>query len=211
MSEETPEETPFDSLSTASEASAAVVSLYQSWAGSSLCGSAAAVARAEGKTPTPVVNTQLWWDPSQTTADDDITLLELEDDAEDATWLKQALMKRLRRVEDLPSVPALRPQKRARKPVCHFLNYMGSRRDPNPPPTPEEPPHLWHTILGLEESDALFPMAVEDSPATKTTTTTATVSTAKQSFAMETVGDKLKKDGNDKKRKSLIPAEIGGP
>jgi hypothetical protein len=206
MSEETPEETPFDAVSTASEASAAVVSLYQSWAGSSLSGSADV---GEGKAPTPVVNTQLWWDPSQETADDDITLLELEDDAEDATWLKQALMKRLRRLEDLPSVPPLRPQKRARKPVCHFLNYMGSRRDSRPPPTPQEPPHLWHTILGLEERDALFPMAVEETPSTKTTTVTA--STAKHSFAMEAEHDKAKKFGNDKNNNSPIPAEIGGP
>ena len=182
---------------TGSEASAAVVSLYQTWAGSSLSSRDSTEASFEAA-PQPIQdhddslgclesftitteNTRVPTDSDSGSSiscdivngvldmDDDITLWGFDDATpsnveDDISCLRQNLSKRLRSEDDIPDVPVL---KKRRKPVCHFLNYMGTRRveppshdDTEPLDVEEENP--WHLVgLGLEEFDSLFPVSVD--------------------------------------------------
>ena len=211
--------TSWDALSTTnSETSAAVVSLYQSWAGASLCGSkssstSGADDREDGFateefgcftiTTTSITahsaglesNSNGWWNPAQ--GDDEITLQGLEDDVvEDTakeTCLRRALRKRLSSELDIPQVPLL---KRRRKPVCHFINFMGKRHveeEPEAtvtPPIVAEDPRLWHLNLGLDERDALFPMMVDDpDDEPNTLLETPVIVAAKKVFVVEITDD----------------------
>jgi len=110
-----------------------------------------------------------WYDTAQ--GDDEITLQGLDDEVEstaEESCLRRALRKRLSSELDIPEIPVL---KRRRKPVCHFINFMGKRNVqqdseealPPPPPIVVEDPCQWHVGLGFDEMDALFPMMVDDS------------------------------------------------
>uniref|UniRef100_A0A7S3LCG8 Uncharacterized protein n=1 Tax=Amphora coffeiformis TaxID=265554 RepID=A0A7S3LCG8_9STRA len=179
---------------TDSETSAAVVSLYQSWAGgASLCGTSPSHTKYSRTsadrdstteelgcftiTTTTITvdsaclesNNSVWYDTIQ--GDDEITLQGLDDevieDTVEETCLLQALKKRLSSELDIPQIPLL---KRRRRPVCHFINYLGKRnteqdpeKAPPPPPIVVEDPCQWHVGLGLDEVDALFPMMLDDS------------------------------------------------
>ena len=208
----------WDCLSTSeSETSAAVVSLYQSWTGYSLCDTKSsssfvipqraqdhdrlATDRLESYTitTTNTMNTlesndssSISCDPANgmIEGDDDLTLWGLDDDSSrpthrDMSGLRQNLSKRLRSEDDIPQVPVL---KKRRKPVCNFLNFMGSRRvDPTPPP-PVDPCHVedenpWHLVgLGLEETDALFPMTMFLTEPSTTAFARSSVGTSKNVF-----------------------------
>lgn len=130
-----PIETPAPSdetASVASETSAAIVSLYNSWS-SSDCGSQ--------------------FNDDDTLQGDD-RFAALPETALSADELLRRLKKRCRE-DNLPPAPTLRQRKR---PVCHFLNYMGATRL-TPAPLPRGPPSTIGLELGFdEEKDDLYPL-----------------------------------------------------
>lgn len=229
--------TNWDTLSsTDSETSVAVVSLYESWSGASLCGpksvgTSSTTAAGEDDqtraiedlrcfTVTTTTSPVAWesnhddcWNQDSHLAhpgDDEITLPGLEDDgvvvSEDTSredGLRQALRKRLSSELDIPQVP---PLKRRRKPVCLFLNFLGKRhaKEELQPAEPSivEDPCLWHLNLGLDETDALFPMISADPIGYRNgddealndnmLATPAIIMTTKKAFAAKATGEDRK-------------------
>lgn len=216
-----------------SETSAAVVSLYQTWTGStlSLCdtkstqssstsprgfdqhlatdrlGSYTITTSTNGINPVePSSSWSVSCDPANGMfeGDDDITLWGLDDTLPpshgDISRLRHNLSKRLRSEDDIPEVPVL---KKRRRPVCHFLNFMGTRREELPCPPPfgasfdvavaDDNP--WHLVgLGLEETDALFPMSLAEPGTTSSTAAIAPVAvvTTKNVFTANSDDDDAK-------------------
>jgi hypothetical protein len=136
-----------ETASITSQASAAIVSVYNSWSSASESGS-------------------LIQDD-----DDCLEIVDLPDTPVRPEELLERIRKRCRE-EDVPPVPQLR---RRKTPNCRFLNYMGERRLPAKPncrflnymgatrlpAIPEKPERRQYTIgldFDLDETDDLYPL-----------------------------------------------------